>query len=240
MKESRYFCVPDAANQHELPSDEAVHAIRVLRLNEGDEIFLMDGAGSFYRAEVTLAASKHCSYQIVEHLPQNHAWRGHINLAVAPTKMMERIEWLAEKATEVGFDELSFLNCLFSERKVIRKDRIEKIVLSAVKQSRKPWMPIVNDMVAFHTFVNTPRRGAKYIAHCYDEIPREDLHALLEKAPPEEETTLLIGPEGDFSIDEVRLAIDNGFIPVTLGSSRLRTETAALFAVMMAHLSKRI
>lgn len=240
MKESRYFFVPDAANQHELPSDEAVHALRVLRLKEGDEIFLMDGIGSFYRAEVTLAASKHCAYQILEHMPQNPAWRGHVHLAVAPTKMMERIEWLAEKATEVGFDELSFLNCQFSERKVIRKDRIEKIVLSAVKQSRKPWMPIVNEMVSFQTFVNTPRTGAKYIAHCYDEIPREDLYTLLDKAVPEEDATLLIGPEGDFSIDEVRMAIDNGYIPITLGSSRLRTETAALFAVMMAHLSKRI
>ena len=240
MKESRYFFVPDAANQHELPSDEAVHALRVLRLKEGDEIFLMDGIGSFYRAEVTLAASKHCGYQILEHMPHNPAWRGHVHLAVAPTKMMERIEWLAEKATEVGFDELSFLNCQFSERKVIRKDRIEKIVLSAVKQSRKPWMPIVNEMVSFQTFVNTPRTGAKYIAHCYDEIPREDLYTLLDKAVPEEDATLLIGPEGDFSIDEVRMAIDNGYIPITLGSSRLRTETAALFAVMMAHLSKRI
>ena len=240
MKESRYFFVPDAANQHELPSDEAVHALRVLRLKEGDEIFLMDGIGSFYRAEVTLAASKHCGYQILEHMPQNPAWRGHVHLAVAPTKMMERIEWLAEKATEVGFDELSFLNCQFSERKVIRKDRIEKIVLSAVKQSRKPWMPIVNEMVSFQTFVNTPRTGAKYIAHCYDEIPREDLYTLLDKDVPEEDATLLIGPEGDFSIDEVRMAIDNGYIPITLGSSRLRTETAALFAVMMAHLSKRI
>lgn len=111
MKEVRYFYVPDAANQVELPAEEATHALRVLRLKGGDEIFLMDGEGSFYRAEVTAASSKRCLYEIKENMPQERAWKGHIHLAIAPTKMMERIEWMAEKATEIGFDELSFLNC---------------------------------------------------------------------------------------------------------------------------------
>ena len=118
MKEVRYFYVPEAATQVELPAEEATHALRVLRLKGGDEIFLMDGEGSFYRAEVTAASSKRCLYEIKETMPQKRAWKGHIHLAIAPTKMMERIEWMAEKATEIGFDELSFLNCQFSERKV--------------------------------------------------------------------------------------------------------------------------
>ena len=113
MKEVRYFYVPDAANQVELPAEEATHALRVLRLKGGDEIFLMDGEGSFFRAEVTASSSKRCLYEIKEEMPQQRAWKGHIHLAIAPTKMMERIEWMAEKATEIGFDELSFLNCQF-------------------------------------------------------------------------------------------------------------------------------
>lgn len=240
MKESRYFYVPNAAERTELPADEAAHALRVLRLHEGDEIFLMDGDGSFFQAEVSLAASKHCAYRILRQLPQQRAWKGRAHLAVAPTKMMERIEWLVEKATEVGCDEVSFLNCQFSERKVVRTDRIEKIVVAAAKQSRKPWMPVVNEMTPFKDFVTQARTGVKYIAHCYDEIERHDFFTLLQDADPDEEVTALIGPEGDFSIDEVRLAMEHGCIPVSLGTSRLRTETAALAAVMMAHLTKRI
>lgn len=126
MKETRFFYVPDAVHQVELPVEEAMHALRVLRLKSGDEMFLMDGKGSFYRAEVTLAATKRCLYQIKEVLPQEKTWRGRIHLAIAPTKMMDRIEWMVEKATEIGFDDISFLNCKFSERKVMRTVRLEK------------------------------------------------------------------------------------------------------------------
>ncbi len=118
-------------------------SLRVLRIQGGDELFLMDGKGVFYRAEVSLATNKRCIYQVKEVMPQQPAWRGHVHLAIAPTKMMDRIEWMAEKATEIGFDEISFLNCKFSERKVIRIDRIDKIVVSAVKQSHKAWKPVV-------------------------------------------------------------------------------------------------
>ena len=242
MKEVRYFYVPDAANQTELPQEEAMHAMRVLRLKEGDEMFLMDGEGSFYRAQVALAAAKRCVYQITETYPQEAAWNGHIHLAIAPTKMMDRIEWMAEKATEIGFDELSFLSCRFSERKTIRTDRVEKIVVSAVKQSRKAWKPTVNPMVALKDFVTNPPAGRKFIAHCYEEIASVDLYGELQKSVVSDEdadVTVLVGPEGDFSIDEVRLAIDHGFVPVTLGKSRLRTETAGLYAVMLAHLSRQ-
>ena len=241
MKEARYFFVPDAKRQTELPGDEALHAIRVLRLREGDEIFLMDGEGMFFRAEVGAIDKKHCYYHIVDAQVQQKTWRSHIHLAIAPTKMMERMEWMAEKATEVGFDELTFLECRNSERKVLRVDRVEKIVVSAVKQSRKPWLPRVNAMTDFRKFVTHPFQGRKYIAHCYEEIPRRDLFHELSKTELQEsdEVVVMIGPEGDFTIDEVRLAIDNGFLSVSLGESRLRTETAGLSAVMMAQLCLR-
>ena len=128
MKEARYFYVPQAIEKNELPAEEAAHALRVLRLKPGDELFLMDGEGVFYEAYVT-QTDKHCYYQIEKALPQPKTWSAHIHLGIAPTKMMERIEWLAEKATEIGFDELSFLHCKFSERKTLRADRVEKIVI---------------------------------------------------------------------------------------------------------------
>ena len=242
MKEARYFYVPDAANQTELPQDEAVHALRVLRLKEGDEIFLMDGEGAFFRAVVAMTNSKHCFYKILETLPQEKTWRGRIHLAIAPTKNIDRIEWLAEKATEVGIDELSFLDCQFSERRQLRDDRIGKIVVAAMKQSRKAWLPKVNAMVPFRKFIEQPRSGRKFIAHCYEEIERKDFFDRLMEirhAPASDfsaDVTILVGPEGDFSMDEVRLALENGYESVSLGESRLRTETAGLVAVMMANL----
>ena len=243
MKEARYFYVPDAATQSELPAEEATHATRVLRLQPGDEMFLMDGKGCFYRAAVTLATSKRCMYEISETLPQEKTWNGNIHIAVAPTKMMERIEWFAEKATEIGVDEFSFLSCKFSERKVMKEERIDKIVVSATKQSRKAFKPVVNPLATFKEFITQERSGKKFIAHCYTEIESVDLFNTLcktfhntaeEKNADCQNITILIGPEGDFSIDEVRLAIENGYTPISLGESRLRTETAALYAAMIA------
>jgi 16S rRNA (uracil1498-N3)-methyltransferase len=239
MKEVRFFYVPDAAQVNELPADEAMHAMRVLRLKGGDELFLMDGVGNFYRAQVTIAATHHCYYEILEVLPQERQWKGRFHLAIAPTKMMDRIEWMVEKATEVGVDEISFLNCAFSERRVVKNPRIEKIIVSAMKRSHKAWKPVLNEMSTFAHFIEQPRAGVKYIAHCYDEIPRVNLFDELRKTPDETEMTVLIGPEGDFSIDEVRLAVDHGYQSVSLGTSRLRTETAGLAAVMMMQLSKQ-
>lgn len=244
MKEARYFYVPNAALETELPAEEAVHATRVLRLKEGDELFLMDGEGCFYQAEVALATSKKCLYTIKETLKQDLVWRGKIHLAIAPTKDMGRIEWMTEKATEVGFDEISFLDCKFSERKTLRVDRIEKIIVSAMKQSRKGWKPIVNPMTPFHSFIeNCSNNGWKYICHCYKEIPRADFFTAISQenlSSSGEDITVLVGPEGDFSIDEVRFALEHGFESVTLGNSRLRTETAGLSAVMMSQLARRV
>lgn len=239
MKEVRFFYVPDAAQVNELPADEAMHAMRVLRLKGGDELFLMDGVGNFYRAQVTIAATHHCYYEILEVLPQERQWKGRFHLAIAPTKMMDRMEWMVEKATEVGVDEISFLNCAFSERRVVKNPRVEKIIVSAMKQSHKAWKPVLNEMSTFAHFIEQPRSGVKYIAHCYDEIPRVNLFDELRKTPDETEITVLVGPEGDFSIDEVRQAVDHGYQSVSLGTSRLRTETAGLAAVMMMQLSKQ-
>lgn len=240
MKEARYFYVPNATEHNELPTDEAIHAIRVLRLKIGDDIFLIDGKGTFYEAVVTLANSKHCLYEITQTLVQNKTWKGHIHLAIAPTKDISRIEWLVEKATEIGFDEISFLNCQFSERKNLRIDRIERIVISAMKQSRKAWKPIVNNMLSFEDFIQKEVTGQKFICHCYNEIEKTDFFSNINNSGLFEDITVLIGPEGDFSINEVHQALQQQYKSTTLGNSRLRTETAGLAAVLMANLANRI
>ena len=239
MKETRYFYVPDAASTNELPAEEAAHASRVLRLENGDEVFLIDGTGCFFKAQLTLVTKGRCLYDIVERLPQEKTWNGRIAVAMAPTKVIDRVEWTLEKATEIGIDEFSLLNCAFSERRNVKLERLDKIVVAAVKQSRKAWKPLLNDLQPFEDFVNRPRKGAKYIAHCYAEIDKKDLYGELLQLNDDEEVTILIGPEGDFSIDEVRLAMSKGYVPVSLGQSRLRTETAALAATMIAQLTFR-
>ena len=242
MKETRFFFVPEAGNCTELPKEEASHALRVLRLSAGDELMLMDGTGNFYRAEITLATGHRCMYRIIEAMPQEPAWEGHIHLAMAPTKLNDRTEWFAEKATEIGMDELTFLDCRFSERRVIKCERIDKILISAVKQSHKAWKPILNEMTPFERFVTAEREGDKFICHCYIQEDIEPggekplLTNVLRRGIP---STVLVGPEGDFSIDEVRLALQHGFRSVSLGTSRLRTETAALVAVHMMQLTNQ-
>lgn len=243
MKEVRYFYVPKAASQTELPNDEAMHALRVLRLKADDEIFLMDGEGIYYRARITIAATHHCYYEILEAMPQQRQWPCRMHLAIAPTKMLDRIEWLLEKATEIGVDEVSFLNCKFSERRILKSIRLDKIVIAAMKQSHKAWKPVVNELTAFKRFIEQPLEGRKFIAHCYDEIPRtylfDELRANPQTGTADDNVTVLVGPEGDFSLDEVQMALDAGYVSVHLGESRLRTETAGLAAVMMTQLSRK-
>lgn len=253
MKEIRYFFVPDAGEMTELPADEAAHCVRVLRMQEGDEICLTDGFGAFYRAEITAVTNKKCCYRILEKSLMEKTWRGHLHIAMAPTKNNDRTEWFAEKAEEIGFDELTFLNCKFSERRVIKNDRIEKILVSAMKQSHKAVKPILNDMTDFGRFVCQNFPGQKFIAHCYDEcdIVSEDKSAddktidggkefLLDVLDADQDALVLVGPEGDFSVEEVRLALSHGFRSVSLGKSRLRTETAALVAVHLMNLKHTI
>ncbi|WP_311416503.1 16S rRNA (uracil(1498)-N(3))-methyltransferase [Hoylesella shahii] len=239
MKETRYFYVPNAAHCNELPDEEASHASRVLRLESGDEVFLIDGEGCFFKAQLTLVTKSRCLYNIVERLPQEKTWSGRIAVGMAPTKSIDRVEWTLEKATEIGLDEFSLLNCAFSERRNVKLERLDKIVVAAVKQSRKAWKPQLNDLLPFERFVKQPRKGAKFIAHCYDEIDKKDLYNELLQLNADEDVTILIGPEGDFSFEEVRLAMDQGYVSVSLGKSRLRTETAALSATMIAQLAFR-
>ena len=229
------FYTPDIEECNELPEEEAAHCLRVLRLQTGDDLDLTDGNGHFYKAVITAATNNRCQVKITEKVEQEPLWTGHLHLAMAPTKNMDRTEWFAEKATEIGFDELTFLNCRFSERKVIKTDRIEKIVVSAMKQSLKARKPIVNEMTDFKRFVTTDFGDAcKFIAHCYKEEERIELKNVLEAG---KNTIVLIGPEGDFSPEEVELALQNGFRPITLGKSRLRTETAALVSVHLMNLA---
>ena len=240
MKEMRFFYVPNVQDNGELPEEEAMHALRVLRLKSGDEIMLTDGIGNFYKAEITVAATRKCVFKLLETIPQTPIWRGHLHLVVSPTKMMERMEWLVEKATEIGFDRISFINCDNSERRVIKVKRLEKIAVSAMKQSRKAWKPIIDELVSFDELVAESTEGLRYIAHCYEEIKKVDLFNQLSISDKDEDVTVFIGPEGDFSLSEVKKAIDAGFVSVSLGESRLRTETAALYSVMMANLCKRL
>lgn len=226
------FYTPDIATTLELPQDEAAHAIRVLRLAEGAGVMLTDGKGSFYRAEIDMVSGKRCYVRIVETTTPEPMWRGHLHLAMAPTKNMDRIEWFAEKATEIGFNELTFLDCRFSERKVVKTERVEKILVSAMKQSLKPTLPILNGMTPFDKFVSQPFEGQKFIAHCYEG----EKEALMQALQPGGNALVLIGPEGDFSPEEVQKAMAHGFRPITLGKSRLRTETAALVAVHMMNI----
>lgn len=226
------FYTPDIAVTCEMPEEEAAHCLRVLRLGVGDEVMLTDGKGCFYKAVISAATGKRCQVKVTETIEQEPLWNGHLHLAMAPTKNMDRIEWLAEKATEIGFDELSFLNCRYSERKVIKTERVEKIVVSAVKQSLKARKPVVNEMMDFVRFVKQDFAGQKFIAHCNEgEKP-----LLKEILVPGEDALVLIGPEGDFSPEEVKLAESLGFRSISLGKSRLRTETAALVSVHIMNL----
>ncbi|MDO4755040.1 MAG: 16S rRNA (uracil(1498)-N(3))-methyltransferase [Parabacteroides sp.] len=225
------FYTPDIAVRLELPEEEAGHCIRVLRLTEGDEILLTDGKGTFYKAAISRAHHKHCEVSILESWEQPALWNFKLNIAVAPTKNMDRMEWFVEKATEIGVDAITCLNCRFSERKEVKPARLEKILVSAMKQSQKATLPLLTGMTDFRTFVKQPFEGRKFIAHCEDG----DKQLLKQIYQPGENALILIGPEGDFSPEEIALALENGFEPISLGESRLRTETAALVACHTIH-----
>jgi len=225
------FYAPDIKTNPELPEEEGKHCTRVLRLKEGDEISITDGKGSFYKAAITLANPKHCIVAITEEWQQPLFRDFSLHIAIAPTKNLDRIEWFAEKATEIGIDAITCLKCRHSERKELKGVRIEKILVSAMKQSLKATLPQYTGMTDFATFVKQPFDGQKFIAHC-----EEGEKTLLKNAcAVGEKALILIGPEGDFSTDEINLAVSEGFIPISLGESRLRTETAALVACHTLH-----
>lgn len=226
------FYTPDILSSGEMPEEESNHAVKVLRLAEGDEVVLIDGKGTFHKALISRAHHKRCGVQIVENYPEENHWPFKIHVAVAPTKNMDRIEWFAEKATEMGIDAITLLKCRYSERKDVKTERLNKILVSAMKQSLKATLPRLEGMTDFRKFVEQPFEGQKFIAHCYKESERNLLTKLYR---PGSNMLILIGPEGDFSEEEVELALKNGFEPVSLGNSRLRTETAALAACHTIH-----
>lgn len=240
MKETRLFYTPDIESNHELPTEEAQHIVKVLRLKENDTIWLTDGKGNLYEASITLATPKHCTVKLQKKQHINKTWPSFFHLAVAPTKNMDRNEWMVEKATEIGIDRITFLDCIFSERHQIKTDRLEKISIAAMKQSHKMWKTQIDDITKFKDFATTEWNGQKFIAHCYDDADLSD--SPIKKVPlqnilrKQTDAIVCIGPEGDFSIDEVRFAISQGFIPISLGKSRLRTETAAIVATHLLHL----
>lgn len=209
-----------------LPEEESKHCVKVLRLQAKDVVCLVDGRGGFYKAEIVRPDPKKCELRIVETQQQYGARPYTIHIAIAPTKNADRIEWFVEKCVEIGIDEISFVICEHSERRYFKTDRVEKIAIGAMKQSIKAFLPQINEPIGLATFLDAVHADQKFIAHL-EEGRREGLGTAARK-----NTTycVLIGPEGDFSPKEIAMALEKGFLPVTLGESRLRTETAGIAA----------
>lgn len=206
--------------------EESKHIVKVLRKKEGDNLYVTNGLGFLFKTEITLASDSKCMVKIVSS-EKSEASKYHLHLAVAPTKMNDRFEWFLEKATEIGISEITPIICDHSERKVVKTDRFDKIILSAMKQSLHYYLPKLNEPISFKDFVKQQtKEGLNLIAHCEET----DKKSLKEVVKPNENVTILIGPEGDFSEKEIKLALENEYIPVTLGNTRLRTETAAVVA----------
>ena len=220
------FYVPNLASGNVLPEEESQHAVKVLRLQVGSGITVVDGIGGFYNAQITNPHPKHCGFEIIESQTEFGKRDYKLHIAIAPTKNIERLEWFIEKATEIGIDEITPVICRFSERKIVKEERLEKIIISAAKQSVKAYFPKLNPLCTFDELLKTQSASQKFIAHCYDE----DKRLLQTEIQKSTDILILIGPEGDFSIEEVQKAISLGFAPVSLGKSRLRTETAGVVA----------
>ncbi|MBT0608717.1 16S rRNA (uracil(1498)-N(3))-methyltransferase [Aequorivita echinoideorum] len=218
--------ITEASKEVVFDKEESRHILKVLRMKAGDKFKITNGEGSFFDAEIISTNPKQCIAKILSEekiapLPYS------LHLAVAPTKLNDRYEWFLEKATEIGISEITPIICDHSERKVIKNERFEKIIQSAAKQSLKAFLPILNEAVSFRDFIEADfSETVKYIAHC-EETEKKSLKSVLL---PKKKILILIGPEGDFSTEEIELAKKNHFIPVGLGESRLRTETAAIVA----------
>ncbi|ALJ04158.1 16S rRNA methyltransferase [Pseudalgibacter alginicilyticus] len=217
--------ISEASTQFTFDREESKHIVKVLRKKSGDSLHITNGKGWLFTAEVSVPNINKCTVNIVSKTLQPQK-KYHLHLAVAPTKMNDRYEWFLEKATEIGIDSITPIICEHSERKVIKTDRFERILQSATKQSLSCYLPQLNTPVNFKEFLNQKFTGDLYIAHC-EETDRKSLKKQLK---PKTNITILIGPEGDFSTKEIIQATENNFIPVTLGKTRLRTETAAIVA----------
>lgn len=232
------FFAPDIATTYCLPEEESQHCVQVLRAQIGDKIQITDGRGTLYTAEITNPHRHHCEVRIVSEEHPEPLHEGHIHIAIAPTKNIDRIEWMIEKCTEIGVDEITPLLCRFSERKNINHDRLQRIMIAAAKQSLKVTYPVINELTPFNDFIAQNHHADKFIAHCadgYDANPNK--FALQNCLTPGHAMVILIGPEGDFSEQEIADALKAGYKPVSLGKARLRTETAGLVAGMVAVLA---
>lgn len=222
------FHAPDMHQNLVLSEEESMHAVKVLRLKSGDEIFMVDGKGGLFRSKIVLAHQKHCEFQIIEQLENPEKRNYQLHLAIAPTKNIDRFEWFIEKATEIGVDQITPVITKFSERKIIKPERLEKIIVSASKQSLKAKFPVLNPLSSFNDFVSNNESSQKFIAHCRPNDDKKLLQSACQKA---KDVLIFIGPEGDFSQDEVDMAIDHyKYEAISLGESRLRTETAGVIA----------
>jgi 16S rRNA (uracil1498-N3)-methyltransferase len=234
------FYTPDITlPDYVLNEEESKHCVRVLRLTVGEQIILIDGKGGWYEAEIMLDHAKKCEVRIRSEKKEVGKTAYELHLAIAPTKSMDRLEWFSEKATEIGLNELSLLNCHHSERGVVKTERLEKVLVSAMKQSLKAYLPKLNALTDFNKFISSAAdfKGQKFIAHCHPALlERASKPHLKQLYKAQENVLILIGPEGDFSIAEVKLAIEKGFEEISLGTSRLRTETAALAACLTVHI----
>lgn len=212
-----------------LNEEESKHCIRVLRLSIGAKIILIDGNGGWYEAIISDDNPKRCTVKITQSTPEFGKSKFDLHIAIAPTKNMDRLEWFTEKAIEVGIAEISIINCQNSERTVVKTERLNKVAIAAIKQSLKAYLPKINEVMDYKKFIAATKdfTGQKFIAHCYLGEIKPHLKNLYQQR---NDVLILIGPEGDFSVDEVKLALANGFKEISLGSSRLRTETAALYA----------
>jgi 16S rRNA (uracil1498-N3)-methyltransferase len=207
--------------------EESRHIIKVLRKRQGDILQITNGKGYLFSAEIIIESDKKCVVKIINTEYKEKEWKYYLHIAIAPTKNIDRLEWFIEKATEIGIDEITPIICENSERKVIKHERLQKIMLSAVKQSLKYTAPKLNELVSFNDFINNRSEESLLIAHCNDGEKKSLKSFEFNK----DKITILIGPEGDFSLKETEAAIQAKFTPISLGESRLRTETAGVVAV---------
>lgn len=219
---------------HTLGEEESKHCVRVLRLGPGDTLHIADGRGTLHRCRIVDADPRRCRVEVVETLRDYERLPYELTMAVAPPKSADRFEWFLEKATEVGLHAVVPLETEHSERRVFKAERSEKIITSAMKQSLKAFRPILRPLTPFREVAAAPFDGRRFIAHCGPAVARSGKRYLASTLRAGESALICIGPEGDFSPDEVRFALDHGFEEITLGPQRLRTETAALVAVVMA------
>jgi len=229
------FYAPDiSGNEYIFPQDESKHIAKVLRLKVGDKINITDGKGNLYISEIVVSDIKQCKVKVISKEAEVGKRSFSIHIAIAPTKNIKRFEWFLEKCTEIGIDEITPLNCRFSERKNIRNDRLNRVVSSAMKQSVKTYHPVLNEMTGFENFIHSEAANMenRFIAIC-DEEPKDHLKKVYEAG---KDVVVIIGPEGDFSDKEKEMAIEKGFQPVTISASRLRTETAGVVACQIVNL----